>query len=282
MLNSMIQNVLSAVNTDALFLQKIIDLAFQVLPKAIWAILLLLLTRWLVGLSKYFCQKVLGRLEPTLQQFLAQAIGIFVWIAGGIGALSAMGFDTTSLVAVIGAAGLAVGLALQNSLSQLAAGILLVSFRPFEVGDAIETGSIAGTVETIGLFSTTVVTNDNTRITVPNASIANSTLKNFTVMGTRRIELKVNIHDRPVQATTESLIALAQSHPAVLLDPLPNCTVSHLRADGTIVVLRPWCQANDYDQTKAELLQTVQEFLNNPPIAPAAAIAATELPASAE
>jgi small conductance mechanosensitive channel len=254
--------------TDFLFLQKIFDLVFEIFPKIFWAILTLLFTRWLVKVGKYFSQKILIHLEPTLQRFLIQAIGIFIWIAGSIGALSAMGFDTTSLVAVIGAAGLAVGLALQSSLSHLAAGILLISFRPFEVGDAIEVASVAGQVESIGLFSTAIITGDNTRVTLPNGNIFSGTLKNFTVMGTRRIELKINIGDRPIQPTTQQLLAIAQAHPAMLIDPTPVCAVLHLRRDGTIVALRPWCRSTDYDRTKSDLLQRVQEWLDRSPNIP--------------
>jgi small conductance mechanosensitive channel len=250
--------------TTFLFIQKFVDLLFQIFPKLFWALLTLLLTRYLVKLGRYFARKLLKQLEPTLQRFLIQAIGIFIWIAGAIGALSAMGFDTTSMVAVIGAAGLAVGLALQNSLSHLAAGILLISFRSFEVGDSIESGSITGTVESIGLFSTTIITGDNTRITVPNGNLFSSSLKNFTVLKTRRIELKINIHDRPIQPTLTQLLSITQTHPKVLIDPAPSLLVLHLRqtpngTTETIVGVRPWCQAADYDRVKSDLLQQIQE-----------------------
>jgi small conductance mechanosensitive channel len=251
--------------TNFLFLQNLIALIFQIFPKLFWAILTLLFTRWLAKFGKYFVQKLLVHLEPTIQRFLIQAIVILIWIAGTIGALSAMGFDTTSLVAVIGAAGLAIGLALQNSLSHLAAGLLLISFRLFEVGDTIESGSISGNVESIGLFSTAVITGDNTRITIPNGNLFSGTLKNFSVLGTRRIDMKINIADRKIQPTIAQLMTIAQTHPSVLIDPSPTCIVTALRKDETIVALRPWCRADDYDRTRSDILQTVQEYLDHPP-----------------
>jgi small conductance mechanosensitive channel len=248
--------------TTFLFIQKTIDLLFEIFPKLFWAILTLVLTRWLVKLGQYFTRKLLTHLETTLQRFFIQAIGIIIWIAGSIGALSAMGFDTTSLVAVIGAAGLAVGLALQNSLSHLAAGILLISFRSFNVGDTIESNSITGTVESIGLFSTTLITADHIRITIPNGTLTSSNLKNFTALGKRRIDIKVNIGDRPIPPSITQLLAIAQVHPAVLIDPLPTCLVLHLRTNETILSLRPWCNANDYDHAKSDILQQIQTQLS--------------------
>jgi small conductance mechanosensitive channel len=255
--------MLSQDPTNFLFLQNSINLLYEIFPKLFWAALTLLLTRWGAKLGRYFGQQLLQRFEPTLQRFLLQAIGIVIWLAGSVAALSAIGFDTTSLVAVIGASGLALGLALQNSLSHLAAGILLISFRTFEVGDAIEGGGVSGTVESIGLFATAVISADNTRMTIPNGSLFSGTLKNFTVMGTRRVDLKINIGDRPVQATIAQLMAIAVSHPAVLIDPAPTCVVQMLRQPGpeAILCLRPWCRSGDYDRVKADLLQVVQILL---------------------
>jgi small conductance mechanosensitive channel len=182
-------------------------------------------------------------------------------MVGIVAALSAVGIQTTTVVAVVGAAGLAIGLALQNSLSHFAAGVLLVSFRPFEVGDAIEGAGVAGKVDAIGLFSTTILTPDNIRITVPNSNLFSGTLKNNTVMGIRRVDLVIDIGDRAIDATIIHLLSLLQDHPLVLREPKTTCHVDTISATTTTLYLRPWCAASHYDQVRSEVLQIAKEAL---------------------
>lgn len=243
------------------FLTGLVDLTGQLMPKLFWAGVTLLGTRWLAIAGQQLGRRVLARVEPTLKFFLVQLIGIGIWLVGAIGALSSMGFETTSLVAILGTAGLAVGLALQNSLSHLAAGIMLIGFRPFEVGDSIESQGISGDVESIGLFSTTVVSGDNTRITIPNNNLLSNVLKNHTALGKRRIDLKVNIGDRPVVNTIEQLVAAVGAQVDLLPEPPVKAIVTHLRQDAVIVSVRAWCRSSDYDRLKAELLAQVREVL---------------------
>ncbi len=247
---------------DYLILQRnLLNLALQILPKMIWAIVILLLTRWTADIIRPIGFRLLKYAEPTLQKFLVQVAAIFIWVAGGVAALNAIGIQTTTVVAVIGAAGLAVGLALQNSLSHFAAGVMLVSFRPFEVGDAIEGAGVAGTVDSIGLFSTTIISPDNIRITVPNSNLFSGTLKNNTIMGTRRVDLQIDIGDRDIEATTTHLLSLVQPHPLVLREPRPTCHVESITAESTILYLRPWCAATHHEQVRSEILQLVKEAL---------------------
>lgn len=241
------------------------NLASAIVPKLIWAIVILLLTRWAADLVQRAGFRLLKYTEPTLQKFLVQVSGIMVWMAGGVAALNAIGIQTTTVVAVIGAAGLAIGLALQNSLSHFAAGVMLVSFRPFEVGDAIEGATVAGTVDSIGLFSTTIVTPDNVRITVPNSNLFSGTLKNNTIMGTRRVDLQIDIGDRPIDSTITQLLSLIQPHPLVLREPRTTCHVDSITPTSTVLYLRPWCAATHYEQVKSEILQTVREALRSEP-----------------
>lgn len=245
-----------------IFQQNLIDLALKVAPKLIWALVILLLARWLSGLSRHILHRALKRTEPTIQKFLLQAVVILVWLVGIVAALRAVGIETTTLVAVVGAAGLAIGLALQSSLSHFAAGIMLVSFRPFEVGDTIEGAGVAGTVDSIGLFSTTIVSPDNVRITVPNSNLFSGTLKNQTIMGTRRVDLEIEIGERPIEHTITSLLSLVQPHPLVLNDPKTTCHVASINSTtGTVLYLRPWCMAQCYGQVRSEVLQIVKEAL---------------------
>ncbi|BAU13506.1 putative MscS Mechanosensitive ion channel [Leptolyngbya sp. NIES-3755] len=256
-------NLLSE-NINHLMLQRnLIDLALQALPKIVWAIVILLFTRWAANIIRPIGFRLLKYAEPTLQKFLIQVGSILVWMAGSVAALNALGLQTTTIVTVIGAAGLAIGLALQNSLSHFAAGVMLVSFRPFEVGDTIEGAGVSGTVDSIGLFSTTIVSSDNVRITVPNSNLFSGTLKNNTIMGTRRVDLQIDIGDREIESTITHLLSLVQPHPLVLREPRPACHVESITAETTILYLRPWCAATHHEQVRSEILQLVKEALKS-------------------
>ncbi len=244
-------------------LQSVLKGGLDLLPKFFWAAALLFFTRIAAQFAQSLSRQVLTRVEPTLQKFSLQMIGIVIWVVGGVAALNLVGIETTTLVTIVGAAGLAVGLALQSSLSHFAAGIMLISFRPFEVGDSIEGGGVSGTVDGIGLFSTAIVTGDNTRIIVPNNNLFSGTLKNFTVMGTRRVEVKIDIGDRPFKPTIQALMTLVEHHPNVLTTPkATHQLLSLTQGERTIVALRPWCQAEDYDRVKGDLMVSLKEYLS--------------------
>jgi small conductance mechanosensitive channel len=259
---SQLQNWMSMMSWDWMVVQQLVALGFAIVPKLLWAIVLLLLTRLVRKLVQTIARQILVRVEPTIQHFLVQMVGILVWVIGGVAALNTLGIETTTIVAIVGAAGLAIGLALQNSLSHFAAGILLISFRPFEVGDAIECSGVSGTVLNIGLFSTTIATADNTRITVPNGTLFGGTLKNFTAMKTRRVDFKVDLRDRPVRQTSTEILNLVGRHPTVLATPKPVVQLVGLgQSDRTLVWVRVWCQAEEYDAVKGDLLLTIKEYL---------------------
>ncbi|MBD0346711.1 MAG: mechanosensitive ion channel family protein, partial [Coleofasciculus sp. Co-bin14] len=187
---------------------------------------------------------------------------ILTLVVGIVAFLSTLGIQATSLVAVVGAAGLAIGLALQNTLSHFAAGVMLLNQRPFEVGDFIEGPSgVKGVVDAIGIFSTTVVTPDNIRITVPNSNLFNGVLKNTTALGMRRVDLKIDIGDRPIEPTMILLLSVVQPHPLVLDHPRTTCQVAAISHKGTVLHLRPWCKAQVYEQVHSEAQQIVQEAL---------------------
>ncbi len=244
---------------------KLTALTLQALPRILGAMVLLLGTQWLAQVCGRISRRILSRTEPTLQKFLIQVAVILVWIVGIVSALNLLGIETTTVVAVVGAAGLAIGLALQNSLSHFAAGVMLISFRPFEVGDAIEGGGVTGIVDGIGLFSTTVITPDNIKIIVPNSHLFSGVLKNTTAMGTRRVDLEIDIGDRPIEPSITMLLSLVQPHPLVLNDPRTTCHVASITPTSTILYLRPWCAAECYNQVRSEVLQIAKEFLKAPP-----------------
>jgi small conductance mechanosensitive channel len=232
---------------------------YQFFPKVVFAIAILLLTRLAVSIVRRFARPILSRAEPTLRKFLLQGALILTWVVGIVAALNALDIQTATIVTVLGAAGLAVGLALQNNLSHFASGVLLISFRPFEVGDEIEAASVAGRVDEIGLFSTTILTPDHIRITVPNSNLFSGTVKNKSAMGIRRVDLEVDIGDRPITPTIIHLMSLVQPHPLVLSEPKVTCHVASASPKGTVLYLRPWCAAEAYEQVRSEVQQMVRE-----------------------
>ncbi len=244
--------------------KKFLDLLFSIIPQLLWALGILLLTRVAINIMTRTMRRVLNRTEPTLRKFLIQAAEILTMIVGGVAALNAVGIQATSLVAVVGAAGLAIGLAWQNTLSHFAAGVMLISLRPFEVGDYIEGAGVAGVVDAIGIFSTTLLTADHIKITVPNGQLFNGTLKNTTAMGTRRVDIDVNIGERPIAATISHLLVLVESHPLVLSEPYPTAVVTSI-ASGTVLSLRPWCTSKDYEQVKSQVQLIIKEALQSEP-----------------
>ncbi|OCR00815.1 mechanosensitive ion channel protein MscS [Oscillatoriales cyanobacterium USR001] len=252
------------------FWKKLLDLAFQIIPQILWAIGIIVLAQFASRIIGRFTRKALSRTEPTLRKFLVQAAEITIFIIGAVAALNKLGIQTASLVAVVGAASLAIGLAWQNTLSHFAAGVMLISLRPFEVGDFIESGGTAGIVDSIGIFSTTLVTPDHVKITIPNSQLFNGTLKNTTAMGTRRVDIEVNIGDRAISTTINQLLTVLSSHPLVLDEPEPTCLVTAISKDGTILNLRPWCAAVAYEQVRSQIQQQVKESLDatKPPESP--------------
>lgn len=254
--------VLNRFDMASWFNKNLIDLGFQVGTKLLWAIAILLITRYAINLVGRATRRAFTPVEPTLRKFLVQASEILTLVVGIVAFLSAVGIQAASVVAVVGAAGLAVGLALQNTLSHFAAGVMLLNQRPFEVGDYIEgPQGVKGVVDAIGIFSTTVITADNVKITVPNNNLFSGVLKNTTALRTRRVDLKIDIGDRPIEPTIILFLSLVQPHPLVLNNPKTTCHVASISADGTELYLRPWCKSEVYEQLKSEILQLVKEAL---------------------
>ena len=248
----------------ATFWKNLLDLGFQIFPKLLWAGGILLLTRLAVGFVGRFTRRALTPVEPTLRMFLIQAAEFLTLVVGVVSFLNTLGIQATSVVAVVGAAGLAISLALQGTLSHFAAGVMLINLRPFDVGDYIEGASVGGVVDSIGVFSTTLVTKDHVMITVPNGQLFSGTLKNLTALGTRRMDLEIDIGDRPIESTITLFLSLVQPHPLVLDEPKTTCHVLSITPTSTILYVRPWCTVEAYDQARSEILQLIKESLNHP------------------
>jgi small conductance mechanosensitive channel len=225
------------------------------------AIAIFVFGRWMALFLSGILRKVFAksRLEPTVATFLADLIYALLLTFVIVSALGQLGFDTTSFAAVIAAAGLAVGLALQGSLSNFASGVLLILFKPFKVGDSVDVAGAGGTVEEIRVFSTLFRTGDNVQVTVPNSQITQGVIKNYSASGTRRIELLISCsYADDLKRVKAFLEALVRKETRVLNEPAPSVAVNELTDNGVQIAVRPWVKTADYGDVRADLAEAIK------------------------
>jgi len=224
------------------------------------AILILIFGLWLSGKARTGVEKGLsktGKMDGTLTKFLASLAKYVVLIVVLIAVLNQFGVETTSLVAVVGAAGLAIGLALQGTLSNVAAGVMLLMFRPFKVGDFVEVAGHAGTIKELNLFVTVMATGDNVKIIVPNGKIWGDSIRNFSANSTRRVDLVMGIaYDADIDAATTVMQAVIGEDSRIHKDPEPFIAVSELADSSVNFVVRVWVNSGDYWGVKFHLTKT--------------------------
>jgi len=202
------------------------------------------------------------KLDPTLVPFISNLVYYAILIFIVLAVLSLFGIETTSFVAVLAAAGFAVGLALQGTLSNFASGIMLLVFRPFGVGDYVDAGGAAGSVQEIGIFSTILHTPDNVKIVVPNSAIYGATIKNFTANDTRRNDMVVGIsYDDDIGTAISTIQTILASDERVMKDPEPVVAVSEMADSSVNLVVRPWCTKEDYWGLRFDLTRRFKEGL---------------------
>ncbi|UCE72500.1 MAG: mechanosensitive ion channel [Nitrospiraceae bacterium] len=230
--------------------------------KIIAAIVILIIGKWIAGVLEKLVQKIMKKkeIDPTIISFVGNltffALMTFVILA----ALSQIGIQTTSFIAVIGAAGLAVGLALQGSLSNFAAGFLMIIFRPFKVGDYIEGAGTAGTVEKIQLFTTQLTTPDNKTVIIPNTKLTDDNIINYTAKGTRRVELVAGIsYDDDIDKARNVLSSVIAEDERILKDPAPLIAVSAMADSSVNFVIRPWVNSGDYWSVYFSLTENIKK-----------------------
>ena len=188
-----------------------------------------------------------GRIEPTVAKFLSNIIKYALWVVVAVTVLTQFGVQTTSIIAALGGLALAVGLALQGTLSNVAAGVMILIQRPFRVGEAIAAGTVTGTVQAIGLFTTELLQYDGLYVMVPNNELWNKPIVNFTRMPTRRYELLVGIsYSDDIALARQELLALANADQRVLAEPEPVVFVSALADSWVTIGMRVWCKTDDY------------------------------------
>ena len=214
------------------------------------------LSRWLmVAMQRVGLDQTLARFFGSLTYIALVALVVLT-------AVGTLGVPTTNFLAIVGAAGLAVGLALKDSLSNFSSGVMLVFFRPFRVGDMIKAAGVEGTVETIGIFSTVVKTADNAVVTVPNSLIYAGTITNYTAEPRRRLEMTVSVSYDDSIAHAKALLAEAlKDDKRVLATPAPEILVSELGANGVNIIVRAWVATADIG-ARGELLERISAKLS--------------------
>jgi small conductance mechanosensitive channel len=200
------------------------------------------------------------RIDETLRYFLASVVRYALIIFTVVAVLERFGVETTSFIAVLGAAGLAIGLAFQGTLSHIAAGIMLLLFRPFRVGQFVDVAGVAGTVESISPFTTVLNTPDNVHIVVPNGQLWRCAVKNYSHNATRRVDLTVGIgYGDDIGKAFEIIRPLIAADERVNKDSAPALMVSNLRDNVVEVQLRVWCAASDYWPLRFDLYRRIKE-----------------------
>lgn len=234
-------------------MEKYLDQAIQLGTvyglKVIGALAIFIFGRWAAGITRALLRRLLTRqkIDRTIITFTCNLVytGILAFVV--IAALSKLGVQTASFVAVIGAAGLAIGLALQGSLSNFAAGVLMIIFRPFRAGDYIEGGGVAGVVDEINIFTTIMKTPDNKKIIIPNATMMGANIINYTANPTRRVDFTFGVgYQDDLSRVKQVLSELADGDSRILKDPAPVVAVSELADSSVNLVMRVWVKTEDY------------------------------------
>lgn len=232
--------------------------------QVIGAVAVLIVGRMVCGALRRGTRRALERssVDATLIPFISSGVYYLALTVVALAVLSLFGIQTASVIALLGAAGLAVGLAMQGTLSNFAAGVMLLVFRPFKVGDYVEAGGIAGSVQEIGIFSTILHTPDNVKITVPNSGIYGNTIKNYSANDTRRNDLVIGIsYSDDIARAMETIRKVLASDSRVLEDPKPLVAVAELADSSVNLVVRPWCRREDYGALRFDLTRKLKEEL---------------------
>ena len=230
-------------------LQRVYEYLAQYGFKVIGAIIIFLIGRWLAKIISRWIEKALikSRFDKTLAKFVKNLSQIVLLVFVVMAALAPLGVETTQFAVVVGAAGLAIGLALQGSLANFASGFLMIIFRPFKVGDFIEAAGVKGTVKEIQIFNTIVNTPDNIRVIIPNAHLTGGNVLNYTINGTRRVDLVVGIsYEDDLKKAKQVIEGVLAGDDRVLKDPSPTVAVYELGDSSVNFVVRPWVKSADY------------------------------------
>ncbi|MGD8942538.1 MAG: mechanosensitive ion channel, partial [Desulfobacterales bacterium] len=230
--------------------------------KILAALAVFIIGRWVVKYVRRLILRIMEKREvdPTLTKFVTNLIYFALLTFVIVAALGMLGIQTTSFIAVLGAAGLAVGLALQGSLSNFAAGVLMIIFRPFKVGDLIEAAGATGVVEEVQIFTTQLLTPDNKTIIIPNAQITSDTITNYTTKGTRRADMVIGIgYEDDIDKARAIISDVLSQDERILKEPATQIAVSELADSSVNFTVRPWVKAQDYWGVIFDATETIKK-----------------------
>jgi small conductance mechanosensitive channel len=231
--------------TDDGLLPMLIDWAVKI----VLALAIYVIGKWVAQRVTKLVSKLMNvrHVDATLVNFLGNIVYAILLVAVIMAALDTLGFPVTSLLAVVGAAGLAVGLALKDSLGNFAAGVMLVLFRPFSKGDFVEAAGVSGKVDDVQIFSTILTTPDNKQITIPNAQVYAGTITNYTAKDMRRLDMVFGVsYDDDLKVAKDVLTRVCTDHPKVLAEPAFSIFVLGLGDNSVNFAVRPWAKTDDY------------------------------------
>ncbi|MCL9768956.1 mechanosensitive ion channel [Flavobacterium sp. HXWNR69] len=240
------------------YFENIKTLVLEYSPKFVVAIIILLVGLWTTSFITRTAKKIMlkRKVEVTLSTFIGNLIFWTLRVLLFVTVISKLGIETSSFVAILGAAGLAIGLSLQGSLSNFAGGILIILFKPFRIGDIIEAQGVQGTVDDIKIFSTVITSPDNKQIVIPNAVLSNGVIINHTIKGIRRIEIVITVdykNDLPiVKSTIENIL---KSIPEILSQPQASVYVLNLGANAIDFAVKPYVKNENLLKVKSEILE---------------------------
>lgn len=227
-------------------------------PKLISALVILIVGLYAIRFFNRLAKKIMVKrnLDPTLSKFLAD---ILIWVLRVllfVTFISKLGIETSSFVAILGAAGLAVGLSLQGSLSNFAGGMLIILFKPFRVGDTIEAQGVIGTVTEIQIFVTKLLTANNQTIFIPNANLSNGIITNYSITGIRRLDLVFSLsYNTDIKLAKETVLQVMQNHDKILKSPEPMVLVRDLTDSAIHLAIRPWTKNEDFGAVSSDILE---------------------------
>ena len=229
--------------------------------KLVLALVIFIVGRFIAKLITKAFRKAIHRdsIDDTLEDFLSNIVSAILMVAVILAAVDTLGVNITSLLAIVAAAGLAIGLALKDSLSNFASGVMLIIFRPFTKGDYVEAAGTAGTVNEVKIFYTVLTTPDNKRITIPNALITDAAITNYSALDTRRVDLVIGVgYDDDLKLAREVITRVVAGHEKVLQEPAFNVFVAELADSSVNFNVRPWVKTDDYWAVYSDLLESLK------------------------
>lgn len=240
----------------------IVEIAIGYSISFVFALLIFFIGKWISKSVVKILGKALrkvGGVDETLVKFLENIVYYALLTVVIIAALNKLGIATTSFLAILGAAGLAVGLALKDSLGNFASGVMIIIFKPFRVGDFVTAGGVTGSVSEVGIFNSVFVTGDNQRIVVPNSSITSGSITNVNANNTRRVDIVVAIsYEDSIKNAKDVLTNIINSNPKVLKDKGFGISVTDLAETSVKLGVNVWAKSSDYGSLKAELLEEIK------------------------